>query len=216
MIKKRINIATILTVLMFVLSGNILFSQSVSEILSKSEDAIFQKGKATKIHFSSSTYNYGAETSPVAVDGDIILQGDRFRLNYGGILATFSSPVLSAYDKGQNTLNISEPTKDELMIINPIYILRSNAKDFQVKKDPPTKSGNVLVFTPLKKTFIMSILVIFDRKTNLPTRVVVKDTVNSSRLEVHLNRYEFIPLLSKESFVLDPSNYQGAEVVDLR
>lgn len=190
-------------------------AQNPNGILDKFEKIITQKNKSTKVKFISNLYVQGASQATNTVNGEIILQGDNFRLSYGDIIATFSKGVLAHYDKGQNTLNFSNPSKDELIQINPFYFIKSKAKGFNISMGAPTKAGETIVFTPVSKMNILNITTVFNRNTNTPTDIIVLGT-DLSRVAIKITGIENGSSLSEKFFNLDKSQYPKAEIIDMR
>lgn len=190
-------------------------AQNPNNILDRFEKIITQNNKSTKVRFVSNLYVQGATKPANTINGEIVLQDDNFRLSYGDILATYSNGLLSHYDNGQNTLNFSNPTKEELIQINPLHFIKSRAKGFKIGMGAPTKSGESIIFTPTSKMNIVNITTIFNRKTDTPTDIIVLGT-DSSRIVIKIIGLEYGDRLPERMFKLDKSQYPKAEIIDMR
>ena len=57
------------------------------------------------------------------MDGSIILKGEKFVLDCGGIKSWFDGKTLWSYVEENAEVNVSSPTNDELQAINPYMML---------------------------------------------------------------------------------------------
>lgn len=196
-----------------ILYNNNIKAQNIKQILNKAKEAIYS-GDATKIDFSWSYQLANGNTVP-STNGEITLQGENFRMLYDKFIATFSNNTLVSYNKDQNTLSYSSPTKDELILINPFYFIDNETKYFTITKLPASKTSDILLLSSKKKSNISSIKVYFNRVQGYPNRIEIKG-VDNSTLIIKILSIEKLKAYPASFFELKPSDYPSAEIVDLR
>lgn len=185
----------------------------VADILARAEKALVGQS-ATELSFVSTPYNPQgvAETK---VQGKLIQQGERFRLEYGRILATYSQGTLYVYDAEEETLTLSNPSADELIQINPLYFVQSRAKGFSSKLTGQSGAGASVTFTPQTKASIKEVAILFSAKSNLPEEVNLRGQ-DGSRVSIKTSNLRGIPARKGTDFVLESKQYPQAELIDMR
>lgn len=190
------------------------YSQTTTaQILARAERAISATPSGEANFTSAYLDSRGRVQSKVS--GVMYLEGDKFRLVYGDIIAVYKPKTLSYHDAQENTLTISEPSTDELIQINPLHFLRAKAKGFSASE--PVKRGGIIsvVFTPEQKRGIKQIIINFVEKTSLPSvvSIVAKD---GSKVVVTVNGFRGVKTHPQGFFELSPKQFPKSEVIDLR
>lgn len=193
-----------------------LSAQQPAELMARAEQILYGSSGATEATFRSVYYDArGAETGRMT--GRMYLQRERFRLEYGSIVAVFSGKMLSYHDQDEQTLTISEPTAEELIQVNPLYFLRSRGKGFKAERLPDSKTMQFVGFTPAagQKTNLRAVEVGFLTKTGVPHQITVRGA-DGGRLVITIGEVRSRAALPQASFVLSASQFPESEVVDLR
>lgn len=188
---------------------------SATALLKRAEQAVYSDRAPREVRFRSTYYDAkGIETGQT--DGRMLIEGERFRLEYGNIIAVFSAGVLRYHDSEQETLTISQPTEEELIQINPLHFVRSNGKGFTSKMLPSIKDGEVVSFTPQKRSNgLKQVEITFRRANGVPSRVAIIGE-DGGKLIVRILSLERTSTLQPNTFSLEAKQFSGSEVVDLR
>lgn len=185
----------------------------VADILARAEKALTGQS-ATELSFVSTPYN-ARGIAESKVQGKLIQQGERFRLEYGSVIATYAQGTLYVYDAQEETLTLSSPSSDELIQINPLYFVQSRAKGFNSKLTGQSSASSSVTFTPQSKASIKEVTVLFSAKTNLPEEVNLRGQ-DGSRVSIKTSNLRGISARKGTDFVLDAKQYPNAELIDLR
>lgn len=186
---------------------------TAGSVLAAAEKSLYGSG-ATQLDFTS-TYQDNRGRSQQAASGRMYLQGESFRLEYGGIIAVYSRGTLTHYDRSENTLTYSKPSADELLQINPLYFLRSRGKGFSSQLVGKPSSKAVLLFTPQVKSNAKSLQATFVTKTGSPEQLLLTAR-DGARIIVRLARQQRVKAQPASFFSLSEKSFPGCEVVDLR
>ncbi len=204
---------SILYILMSLLSVFTVAAQSPADVLHRARMALALE-KGVQVSFTSKTYVRGSR-DVVVVPGTLKLRGDRFRLSFGQITASYTAPLLSYYDSDEHTLTLSHPTAEELAQINPLGFA-GDSKNYRITFEKKSDAIPVLRFTPVKQGALSYLLITFSAQTGLPIRVQVfaKD---GSRIDIAIQKIISLSApVSADLFRLNAKDYPGVEVVDLR
>lgn len=151
-------------------------------------------------------------------NGTLLLKGDQFYLNSGGIQSWFDGTTQWSYLESSEEVNVSTPTPEELQTINPyallsIYKHGYNYKYIGVKKRNG-KQGFEVMLIPEKKQDITSIT-LFVSNTYQPLYIKVEQN-NKPASEIIVTSYQTNQPLDNVTFKFDKKKFPDAEVIDLR
>lgn len=150
--------------------------------------------------------------------GTLLLKGDQFYLNSGGIQSWFDGKTQWSYLEDSEEVNVSNPTPEELQTINPYSLLSIYKNGYNYKyagaKSRNGKQGYEVILTPEKKQDIASIT-LFVSKTYQPIYIKVEQS-NKSVNEIIVNSYQTRQPLDNATFKFDKRKFPNAEVIDLR
>lgn len=192
--------------------GSVAQTRSVEQLLAPTRQLISGKGCQTASFHSTLTDRAGRTLEQQS--GTMYLQGSSFRLEFGPITAVFSGKQLAHYNKDEHTLTISQPSAEELVLLNPLYFLRSYTEKYRAATLPESKTGPMIGFTPLKKGNVKSIELQLDRAQLKPREVVVLST-DGYRLVIKIEQLQATAEREAGFFTLKASAYPGVEVIDL-
>lgn len=150
--------------------------------------------------------------------GTLLLKGDKFYLNSGGVQSWFDGKTQWSYLENSEEVNISNPTPEELQSINPYALLSLYKQGYNYRyeglKSRNGKQGYEVVLTPEKPQDIASIT-LFVSKTYQPLYIKVEQS-NHSVNEIIVTSYQTGQSLDDATFRFDKKKYPKAEVIDLR
>ncbi|WP_455671737.1 LolA-like putative outer membrane lipoprotein chaperone [Phocaeicola sp.] len=151
-------------------------------------------------------------------NGILLLKGDMFYLNSGGVQSWFDGKTQWSYLESSEEVNVSNPTPEELQTINPYSLLSLYKNGYNYKyagaKSRNGKQGYEIILTPEKKQDIASIT-LFVTQTYQPLYIKVEQT-NKSVNEIIVSSYQTHQPLDNATFKFDKKKFPDAEVIDLR
>ena len=142
-------------------------------------------------------------------NGTLLLKGNRFYLNSGGIQSWFDGTTQWSYLESSEEVNVSNPTPEELQTINPYALLSIYKSGYNYKY-----TGFEVILTPENKQDITSIT-LFVSQTYQPLYIKVEQS-NKSANEIIVTSYQTNQPLDNATFKFDKKKFPNAEVIDLR
>ena len=138
------------------------------------------------------------------MDGSIILKGEKFVLDCGGIKSWFDGKTLWSYVEENEEVNVSSPTNDELLAINPYMMLGMYRNGTACKE---------VVMTPEKNQDVKRIVA--DVNSKMEPVYICIEGYNGEKQEIEIRKY--LPKKTDDSmFVFDKAKYPKVEIIDLR
>lgn len=207
-----------LYILTFVLcfSFSLSAQKNAAAILNKAASQ-YEKSVGISVRFVSETEVPG--NLPQETEGTIDMKDNRFVLITPEIRTFFDGTTQWVYLESSDEVNVSNPSEEELELINPILLLKSYARNFTASygKEHAEDGKNMdrIVLTPKKKNNIVRIELDMDKKTGWPCRVEllsknnVKTAITVKELKTGVNKPD-------SYFVFKESDYPDVEVIDLR
>ena len=151
-------------------------------------------------------------------NGTLLLKGNQFYLNSGGIQSWFDGKTQWSYLESSEEVNVSNPTPEELQTINPYALLSIYKNGYNYKyagtKSRNGKQGFEVILTPENKQDITSIT-LFVSQTYQPLYIKVEQN-NKSANEIIVTSYQPNQPLDNATFKFDKKKFPNAEVIDLR
>lgn len=151
-------------------------------------------------------------------EGTLLLKGNRFYLNSGGIQSWFDGKTQWSYLESSEEVNVSNPTPEELQTINPYALLSIYKSGYNYtyagSKKRNGKQGFEVILTPEKKQDITSVT-LFVSRTYQPLYIKVEQN-NQPASEIRVTSYQTNRPLDNAAFRFDKKKFPNAEVIDLR
>ena len=151
-------------------------------------------------------------------NGTLLLKGNQFYLNSGGIQSWFDGKTQWSYLESSEEVNVSNPTPEELQTINPYALLSIYKNGYNYKyagtKSRNGKQGFEVILTPENKQDITSIT-LFVSQTYQPLYIKVEQN-NKSANEIIVTSYQTNQPLDNATFKFDKKKFPNAELIDLR
>ncbi len=153
-----------------------------------------------------------------STEGTLLLKGDCFYLNAGGVQSWFDGKTQWSYVEANEEVNISSPTPEELQGIHPYAFLSlyKNGYNYQYvgAKTRQGKSGHEVRLTPERKQNI-SAITLFVSKDYEPIYIKVEQA-NQPANEIIITSYRTKQPLDEATFRFDSNKFPDVEVIDLR
>ena len=151
-------------------------------------------------------------------NGTLLLKGNQFYLNSGGIQSWFDGKTQWSYLESSEEVNVSNPTPEELQTINPYALLSIYKNGYNYKyagtKSRNGKQGFEVILTPENKQDITSIT-LFVSQTYQPLYIKVEQNKKAAN-EIIVTSYQTNQPLDNATFKFDKKKFPNAEVIDLR
>ncbi len=163
--------------------------------------------------FSFSLINEEADISDT-FEGNLVMQGEKFRLSMMGILALCNGEMLWNYSEELNEASILDP--DESDFFNPINIFTLYKENFALKTLKSQSSIHTIELLPLTENDeYTKIILIVDQAKKL-IREVTYYGADDNMYVIKITNV--IPEIQVDDrfFMFDKSKYPGATVYDMR
>lgn len=153
-------------------------------------------------------------------NGKINLKGKQFNLEVEDMETWFDGKNQWVYLKETKEVNLSCPSQEELLSINPInlfqlYKFNFNTQYLGTVNIDKKKLHKIRLTPPDKYNNIKEIIITFDFVTYAPHGIkIVTDENNTTRVNIltYLKKQEF----TNNIFRFKPQDYPDAEIIDLR
>ena len=152
--------------------------------------------------------------APMNYPGEIIMQGNKFRLEMMDMEAAYDGKTMYMYSGQTDELNLSNPTEQELLEANPFLYAKALVPVCNVT-ERTTQDGlqTIVTLTPKDQSIGINRFVLKLRKSDLmPLSVEIKEGKKTSTLK--LKEPKFVPTNPEHIFVLKPS--KNTYVNDMR
>lgn len=203
-----ITIRHILLIVTLFVSVN-AFGATAEDIL----DSATQKYQSAK----SLTATFTVTESGNAVNGTIIVSGDRFNVTTPEMSIWYDGRTQWTYSASTQEVNITEPTAEELQQVNPFAIINSfrNAYNATIIKSESGK--HVLQLTPRSSQYpnIRRVILTLSSNTLLPSEIKIS-TENNSEITIKTDHIAVGKALPASTFTFDGKKFPQAEIIDLR
>lgn len=150
--------------------------------------------------------------------GKLLLKGDKFYLESGGIQTWFDGKTQWSYVSQNEEVNVSTPTPEELQSINPYALLTSYKKSFNYRyvgeKTRQGKRGQEILLTPKASQDVKSITLNV-KKNGSPVYIAIQ-LPNGDKQEFQVSSYQTGVNLPDATFRFNKQKYPQAEIIDLR
>ena len=148
--------------------------------------------------------------------GSITIAGDKFTITTDELSTWFDGKTQWTYSSSINEVNISEPTPEELQIINPFAIIRNFKTEFNAKLLSNTNGVYKIILTPKNKnTSMKNIELSLNSSSFFPTLVVINAT-NNIKTTIKVKSIKTGGTLPISTFTFNANNYPNIEIIDLR
>ncbi|MDR1780473.1 MAG: hypothetical protein LBR50_07065 [Tannerella sp.] len=194
-------------------------AQKAEAILEKSA-AAYDKANGISARFAVNirTGNGGGSES---FEAEISMLGDKFRLITPDMRVWFDGTTQWTYMARTNEVNITAPSGDELLTVNPIMFLRRYKKNFKASHIGESTSDLGKMADDIRLTArnagndIKEVNLQIDRATSLPVRITFT-LAHDVATSVRIGKMQTGANPPAQTFVFNEADYPDVEVVDLR
>ena len=163
--------------------------------------------------------NYSITTDQDNTTGQIAMQGNKFRMSSADLICWYDGKTQWSYSTMTDEVCITEPTDEELQMVNPYSIISNFQHSFNaflMKSD--TESNHEVLMKPKtpKSTDIASVTIWVSKQKYLPMKILFKLNDNTS-IVIVMSNYKCKQSFKTSTFTYDKSLVpEGTKVVDLR
>lgn len=163
--------------------------------------------------------NYVITTDQGNTTGQIVMQGNKFRMSSADLICWYDGKTQWSYSTMTGEVCITEPTDEELQMVNPYSIISNfrNAFDAYLMKSS-TESNHEVLMKPKspKSSDIASVTVWVSKQKYLPMKILFKMNDGTS-IVIVMSNYKCKQSFKTSTFTYDKSLVpEGTKVVDLR
>ena len=175
-----------------------------------------RKAPSVTMDFSIVTVDQMEKTADT-LKGNVILSGDRYRLELPDNTVWFNGETSWSYLPAENEVTITKPgKKDNSFQSKPSAIFSIYRKDYKIRLIDETSSDYVIDLYPedIKSDLVRIRLTIGKSEANLVSlEYKKKDGVTST---LYVRKYELDQQPGENTFVFQPSRYPDVEINDIR
>lgn len=182
-------------------------------------DAIINQVVKTYRAANGISVNYIITADQGQTSGNIAMRGEKFRMLSADLKCWYNGTLQWSYTPVTEEVNITQPTAEELQMVNPYSIISSFRQSFSTQLlKSATASNHEVQMLPKngKATDIKSVRLTINRTTSLPVKIIFELKDRSSVI-VTLSNYKTQQNFPDNTFVFNKAMVPaGTPVVDLR
>ena len=181
-------------------------AESAKRILDKAAATVSNPG-GVQAHFQMISKQFGT------TEGEIAVKGNKFHATTPDATIWFDGKTQWTYMKGNDEVNISNPTEAQLQAINPYNFINIYKKGYKLEAKKVEHFYEVHLIPTDKNRKIQEMYIVVDETSYHPTHVKMKQkdkwsTIVISRLKT--------ASLSDNLFKFNSKDFPQAEIIDLR
>lgn len=181
-------------------------AESAKRILDKAATTVSNPG-GVQAHFQMISKQFGT------TEGEIAVKGNKFHATTPDATIWFDGKTQWTYMKGNDEVNISNPTEAQLQAINPYNFINIYKKGYKLEAKKVEHFYEVHLIPTDKNRKIQEMYIVVDETSYHPTHVKMKQkdkwsTIVISRLKT--------ASLSDNLFKFNSKDFPQAEIIDLR
>ena len=181
-------------------------AESAKRILDKAAATVSNPG-GVQAHFQMISKQFGT------TEGEIAVKGNKFHATTPDATIWFDGKTQWTYMKGNDEVNISNPTEAQLQAINPYNFTNIYKKGYKLEAKKVEHFYEVHLIPTDKNRKIQEMYIVVDETSYHPTHVKMKQkdkwsTIVISRLKT--------ASLSDNLFKFNSKDFPQAEIIDLR
>jgi outer membrane lipoprotein-sorting protein len=181
-------------------------AESAKSILDKAA-AVVSNPSGVKAHFQMISKQFGS------TNGEIAVKGNKFHATTPDATIWFDGKTQWTYMKGNDEVNVSNPSEAELQAINPYNFINIYKKGFKLSSKTVGNSYEVHLKPTDKSRKIQEMYIIVDKNTYHPTHVKM---LRKDKWSVIIISQLKASNLSDAMFQFNAKDFPQAEIIDLR
>ncbi|MDD4923027.1 MAG: LolA-like putative outer membrane lipoprotein chaperone [Bacteroidales bacterium] len=187
-------------------------------VLSKASES-YNKAGGVKAGFNLKVLDYGGKVSE-NISGTIRLKGSKFKLETNEMTTWFDGKNQWVYLTNNNEVNLSSPSQEDLLMINPVNVFQLYEHGYNCKwigeKQEAGRSVLKVSLTPKNKQETLQMIVVSFDKTNFRPVAIIITNKDKSGSRISIPSYLTGQKLADTLFVFQQKSYPNTEVIDLR
>ena len=181
-------------------------AESAKRILDKAAATVSNPG-GVQAHFQMISKQFGT------TNGEIAVKGQKFHATTPDATIWFDGKTQWTYMKGNDEVNISNPSEAQLQAINPYNFINIYKKGFKLSAKEVENSYEVHLVPNKKEQKIQEMYIIVDKASYHPTHVKMKQKDKWSTIIISQLK---TATLSDGLFQFNFKDFPKAEIIDLR
>lgn len=181
-------------------------AESAKRILDKAAATVSNPG-GVRAHFQMISKQFGN------TNGEIAIKGKKFHATTPDATIWFDGKTQWTYMKGNDEVNISNPTEAQLQAINPYNFINIYKKGYKLTSKKVENSYEVHLIPTDKSRKIQEMYIIVDSSSYRPTHVKMKQKDKWSTIII--SQLTTVSL-SDNLFQFNSKDFPKAEIIDLR
>lgn len=181
--------------------------------------AAFREAKGIQVEFAAQAFSRKKELQ-AASTGVIRVMNQKFKLETDGAVTWFDGSTQWSYLPGVNEVNISQPSLEELQMLNPysFFSLYKNGYQLQFGKRKMYKGKAIseLILTASDKKKSLQQFILYIAKDSFQPSFISVQQSGGESLHIDIMTYRTKQSFPDRMFVFDKQAYPGVEVIDLR
>jgi len=203
------------------LSVSTLLAQQTDKAVSllNQASAAYLKAGGVKATFTLQLNQAGGVKGDL-MRGSIKLKGKKFKLEVDDMITWFDGSNQWVYLKQNQEVNVSNPTEEELLMVNPVNVFQlykhGYASSYQGLKPYNGKQVHCITLTPKNKySTLKDIIALFDKDSLRPMQINIVNKDQSGTL-ITIPTYQTKQTYPDNLFVYPAKDYPSNQVIDLR
>ena len=207
------NMKKVCLLVLFTFSCIVLVAQNSADAYLDKVVAQFRNAPGVSASFTLK----GDTQSGIYMQGALKMKGEKFSLETNDMTTWYDGKTMWSYAASMQEVNITEPTRQELVEINPYMLLDSYKQSFTAVELKSTHKGErSFALTPTKRnTSVKQIILTVATATMLPISFEIIGN-NNNRMLVAITNYNDKNVIPDTAFTFDAAKYKGVTIVDLR
>lgn len=181
-------------------------AESAKSILDKAA-AVVSNPSGVKAHFQMISKQFGS------TNGEIAVKGNKFHATTPDATIWFDGKTQWTYMRGNDEVNVSNPSEAELQAINPYNFINIYKKGFKLSAKTVGNSYEVHLKPTNKSRKIQEMYIIVDKNTYHPTHVKM---LRKDKWSVIIISQLTATSLNDAMFQFNAKDFPQAEIIDLR
>lgn len=181
-------------------------AESAKSILDKAA-AVVSNPSGVKAHFQMISKQFGS------TNGEIAVKGNKFHATTPDATIWFDGKTQWTYMRGNDEVNVSNPSEAELQAINPYNFINIYKKGFKLSAKTVGNSYEVHLKPTNKSRKIQEMYIIVDKNTYHPTHVKM---LRKDKWSVIIISQLTDTSLNDAMFQFNAKDFPQAEIIDLR
>ncbi len=155
--------------------------------------------------------------SGIVMQGSLKMRGEKFYLKTNDMTTWYDGKTMWSYAKVVDEVNVTEPTTQELIEVNPYLLLKNYKSLFDITEVTSSHAGERrFKLTPLKRNTNIEELYITIVTATLSPIAFDITTQQGDEMQIVITQYDSNTPLPADTFTFDSKQLPGVDIIDLR